>query len=92
MVARADIFSRQNDIPPPPARLRLLSPFDPILRDRNRAAQLFGFTYRFEAFVPEPQRQFGYYVLPILEGDRLIGRIDLKAVREQSHLRINGAC
>lgn len=91
MVARADIFSRQNDIPPPPARLRLLSPFDPILRDRNRAAQLFGFTYRFEAFVPEPQRQFGYYVLPILEGDRLIGRIDLKAVREQSHLRINGA-
>ena len=91
MYARDDIFCQHNIIPEPPARLRLLSPFDPILRDRSRAAQLFGFTYKFEAFVPAAQRRFGYYVLPVLEGDRLIGRIDVKAQRPKRHLTINGA-
>jgi uncharacterized protein YcaQ len=59
-----------------PADLRLLAPFDPILRDRRRTQRLFGFDYRFEGFVPAPRRRFGYYVLPILEGDRLVGRLD----------------
>ncbi len=76
--------------PEPPNRLRILSPFDPALRDRDRAEQLFGFRYRIEVFVPEPRRVFGYYVFPVLEGDRLIGRIDAKAHRDQSTLRVKG--
>lgn len=67
------------EVPPdPPARLRILSPFDPALRDRARAEFLFGFRYRIEVFVPEPKRVFGYYVFPLLEGARLVGRIDVK--------------
>lgn len=66
-------------VPPEPVgRLRVLSPFDPALRDRDRAEFLFGFRYRIEVFVPEPKRVFGYYVFPLLEGDRLVGRIDVK--------------
>lgn len=59
-------------------RVRLLSPFDPALRDRKRAERLFGFEYRIEIFVPAPKRTYGYYVFPVLEGDRMIGRIDMK--------------
>ena len=66
------------EVPEPPARMRVLSPFDPALRDRNRAEFLFGFRYRIEVFVPEPKRVFGYYVFPLLEGARLVGRIDVK--------------
>ncbi len=69
-------------------RLRILSPFDPALRDRKRAERLFGFHYRIEVFVPEPQRRYGYYVFPVLEGARLIGRIDAKAFRDEDCLRI----
>ena len=72
----------------PAKRLRVLSPFDPALRDRNRAERLFGFNYRIEVFVPEPKRTYGYYVFPILEGDRLVGRVDMKAHRDQDVLRI----
>lgn len=64
--------------PPPSQRVRLLSPFDPALRDRKRAERLFGFHYRIEIFVPAPKRQYGYYVFPVLEGTQLIGRIDTK--------------
>ena len=62
--------------------------FDPILRDRKRTLRLFGFDYRFEAFVPAPQRRWGYYILPILEGDRLIGRLDPKLRRDEGVLEI----
>ncbi len=62
----------------PNARVRLLSPFDPALRDRKRAERLFGFHYRIEIFVPAPKRKYGYYVFPVMQGDRLIGRIDAK--------------
>ena len=68
--------------------MRVLSPFDPALRDRNRAERLFGFDYRIEIFVPEAQRKYGYYVFPLLEGDRIVGRIDMKAHRDQDVLRI----
>lgn len=68
-------------LPEVPGRVRILSPFDPALRDRNRAQRLYGFYYRIEIFVPAAKRQYGYYVFPILEGDRLIGRIDMKADR-----------
>lgn len=74
--------------PEPTGRLRILSPFDPALRDRNRAAFLFGFQYRIEVFVPEPKRVYGYYVFPVLEGDRPIGRIDVKAWRDSGALRV----
>ena len=78
--------------PPPcpaaPPRVRLLSPFDPILRDRKRTLRLFDFDYRFEAFVPDAQRQHGYYVLPILEGERLVGRLDPKLHRDRGVLEV----
>ena len=76
--------------PEPPKRLRLLSPFDPLIRDRSRTERLFGFHYRIEVFVPAAKRQFGYYVFPLLEGDRLIGRIDMKHVRESGELQVKG--
>ncbi len=72
----------------PPARLRVLSPFDPMLRDRTRAKGLFGFDYTVEMFVPEAKRQYGYYVFPILEGDRLVGRVDMKAYRDADRLNV----
>jgi len=74
--------------PMPTGRMRVLSPFDPMLRDRNRAERLFGFHYRIEVFVPEAKRTYGYYVFPLLEGDRLIGRIDMKAHRDSGALKV----
>ena len=88
--ALADWEARLAALPEPPDRTRLLCPFDPILRDRTRALRRFGFDYRFEAFVPEPKRQYGYFVLPILEGDRLVGRLDSKLHRDRGLLEIKG--
>jgi uncharacterized protein YcaQ len=88
--ALADWAVRLAKLPEPPDRTRLLCPFDPILRDRARALQRFGLDYRFEAFVPEPKRQYGYFVLPILEGDRLVGRLDPKLHRDRGVLEIKG--
>ncbi|MGL5009793.1 MAG: winged helix-turn-helix domain-containing protein [Paracoccaceae bacterium] len=80
-----------TELPPdPPARARVLSPFDPALRDRKRAERLFGFEYRIEIYVPEAQRKYGYYVFPVLEGARLIGRVDCKAWRDDAALRVRG--
>jgi len=83
-----DWEERAAALPPAPPRLRLLSPFDPILRDRRRTQRLFDFDYRFEAFVPEAQRQHGYYVLPILQGERLVGRLDPKLHRDRGLLEV----
>ena len=74
--------------PEPTGRVRILSPFDPALRNRNRAERLFGFHYRIEVFVPEAKRTYGYYVFPVLEGDRLIGRIDARADRQSGTLAV----
>jgi len=71
-------LDRVASLDEPVSRVRILSPFDPLLRDRARAERLFGFHYRIEIFVPEARRQYGYYVFPVLQGDRVIGRIDAK--------------
>lgn len=71
-----------------PEGIRLLCPFDPVVRDRRRLLRRFGFDYRFEAFVPAPKRRWGYYVLALLEGDRMIGRIDPKLHRDAAELEI----
>ena len=84
-LCRPETLGEQPQVTP---RLRILSPFDPALRDRKRAERLFGFHYRIEVFVPEPQRKYGYYVFPVLEGDRLMGRIDAKAFRDADRLRV----
>ncbi|HEY3446050.1 MAG TPA: crosslink repair DNA glycosylase YcaQ family protein [Myxococcales bacterium] len=88
--AVADWDARLEALPTPSARMRLLSPFDPVIRDRARALRRFAFDYRFEAFTPAPKRRYGYYVLPLLEGDRLVGRIEPKLQREESVLEIRG--
>jgi uncharacterized protein YcaQ len=87
-VAWPDVLEAAAAAPAAPDRLRILSPFDPALRDRDRAEALFGFHYRIEVFVPEPKRVFGYYVFPVLEGDRLIGRLDAKAFRDAGALKV----
>jgi len=69
------------DAQPKPVLTTLLSPFDPVVWDRARALEMFGFDYRIECYVPAPKRQWGYYVLPILRRGEIIGRLDAKAHR-----------
>ena len=87
-LAPSDIEARLAAVAAPTSRLRIINPFDPLLRDRNRLAALFAFAYRNEMFVPAAQRQWGYYVYPLLERDRFVGRIEIKADRSAGHLRV----
>ena len=88
LYAPADLEARLATAADPPPGLRTLSPFDPVVRDRKRLLHLFGFDFRIEIFVAEAQRQYGYYVFPLLEGDRMVGRIDMTADRSAGALRI----
>lgn len=71
------------------ARTTLLSPFDNLIADRDRTEQLFDFYYRSEIYTPKAKRQYGYYVMPILQGERLIGRIDPKMDRKTKTLHVH---
>jgi hypothetical protein len=71
-------------------RTTLLGPFDPLVADRDRALKLFDFRLKLEIYTPLAKREWGYYVLPILHGDRLIGRVDPRFDRETRVLHVNG--
>ena len=85
-----DRAARIRRLPEPPPDMRLLCPFDPVLRDRARAKRLFNFDFRFEGFVPAANRKHGYYVMAMLEGDRFVGRADPKFDRAAGVLRVRG--
>ena len=88
LFARADIEDITDNLAPLPNRVRALSPFDPVIRDRKRLEWLWGFDYRIEIYVPVAKRKWGYYIFPLLEKDRLIGRVDMKANRASNSFDI----
>lgn len=89
-LAPADIEDRLTRVGRSGTRLRIVNPFDPIVRDRTRISRLFGFDYRIEIYVPKAKRQYGYYTFPLLEGNRFIGRIDVRANRDADRLEVDG--
>ncbi|MDQ3690925.1 MAG: winged helix DNA-binding domain-containing protein, partial [Chloroflexota bacterium] len=70
-------------------RTALLSPFDRLIHDRVRSRELFDFEYTLEMYKPEAKRRWGYYALPILHGDQLVGKLDAAVDRKASVLRVN---
>jgi uncharacterized protein YcaQ len=76
---------------PVPERMTVLSPFDRLIQDRDRAEALFGFRYRLEMYVPAAEREYGYYVLPVLRGDRVVGRAEPRYDRRTGSLELLGA-
>ena len=88
LLGRPDIEELLAALPDVPGRLRVLNPFDPLLRDRDRLSRLFAFDYRIEVFVPAPRRKYGYYVFPLLEGERFVGRLDMKVDRQRGVLDV----
>lgn len=88
--APPDIAERLDGVAAPSSRLRIINPFDPAVRDRVRLSRLFGFEYKNEMFVPAKDRRWGYYVYPLLEGDRFLGRMEAKADRKKGAVTVTG--
>lgn len=86
--ALKDIEERINLLPTNSSRMRIINPFDPAIRDRDRLQAIFGFEYKIEIFVPAAKRRWGYYVYPVLEGDKFVGRVDAKGDRKAKTLNI----
>jgi uncharacterized protein YcaQ len=84
-----DIDTRLQNMSTPNTRMRIINPFDPATRDRIRLKRLFGFDYKIEMFVPAAKRKWGYYVYPILQGNKFIGRIEVKAERAKSTMTVH---
>ncbi len=84
-------LSNGSKVPKAVERPALVTPFDPMVWNRKRAQRLFGFDYNIEIYVPAPKRVYGYYVFPFINGERFAGRVDLKADRKASTLRVLGA-
>ena len=88
--AAPGLTARLEGLLPPSTRMRIINPFDPAIRDRKRLQRIFGFEYTNEMFVPQAKRKWGYYVYPLLEGDRFVGRLEAKADRDAGLLRVTG--
>ena len=85
--ARPETLEAKLD-PMPEGNVRILSPFDPLIRERARLELFFGYEHRFEAYVPKPKRLFGYFAQPVLVGDAIVAALDLKTDRERQKLML----
>lgn len=86
--APPDVEALLHSAQAPQSRLRIINPFDPAVRDRDRLLRLFGIDYRIEIFVPPAKRKWGYYVYLLLEGDRFVGRMELTCDRKKGVLAV----
>ena len=86
--AISDIEIRLAAVPPLTSQVRIINPFDPAVRDRARLERIFGLDYTNEIFAPAAKRRWGYYVYPLLEGDRFVARIEAKGDRSSGLLRV----
>ena len=90
LVALESMLSILPRLKRPSRQLRLINPFDPLIHDRQRTERVFGFDYTIEIWVTPRKRKYGYYVLPILEGQSFVGRVDAKVDRKQDRLLVLG--